>query len=127
MIDWTKPVETDEENPRPVRVLCTDCKGLYPVVLAVSSLNNSDGLNDSVIIERRPLSGLGSPAIRNVRPKPVKYSGWVNIGRSSDGTRSPYGQVWHFEGDAKRCKSEGIGHLEYVATIRIEWEEFPHD
>lgn len=108
MIDWTKPVE--DEDGRPVRVLCTDCKGIYPVVLAIR------GLNDGEIVERRPLSGLGNPAIRNVIPKPVKREGWVNIRFGS----LPDCTIWKSEVAAK---DYARGYAEAITTVRIEWEE----
>lgn len=59
-IDWTKPVETDEENPRPVRI-AFDSDGVPWFGVA--------GDDDRIPLYR----------IRNVVPKPVSYSTWVNL------------------------------------------------
>jgi hypothetical protein len=37
MIDWTKPVETDENPPRLVRVLATDLPLPYSVAIAIDN------------------------------------------------------------------------------------------
>lgn len=32
-VDWSKPVESDEHDPRIGRIICTDAKGPYPVIM----------------------------------------------------------------------------------------------
>ena len=77
-IDWTKPVETDEDPPRPVRVLCTDFKGhRSPYLCAIDCgefemfmLFNSQGVAEG-----------GVTRLRNVQPKHsiVMEKRWVNV------------------------------------------------
>jgi hypothetical protein len=44
MIDWTKPVETDEAKPRKVRVICTDRDAACPVVLLIKNGDRGEGV-----------------------------------------------------------------------------------
>lgn len=74
MIDWTLPVETTEDPPRPVRVLCTDAGEQYPIVALISRepiLFTKDG-------HEWP-DGCGI-TLRNVpppKPDPVLREAWV--------------------------------------------------
>jgi hypothetical protein len=86
-IDWTHPVETTEDPPRPVRVLATDLKSKYCVAGVVT---NSKG-DDNVLFSTMDGFVLGGPALRNVPPpktEPVLMEGWVNLysGRDIKGT-----------------------------------------
>lgn len=69
-IDWTKPVETTEDPPRPVRVLADDAHGAWPIVGMI------DGLIVRITVEGK--SSNGCFCIRNVAPKPVLREIWVN-------------------------------------------------
>ncbi len=71
MIDWTKPVETAETPPRPVRVLCTDAGGSHPVVVLIDDY-----------CHRAPMNGVFKYVkfqLRNVAHKPVLHERWVNL------------------------------------------------
>lgn len=74
-IDWSLPIETTGTPPRPVRVLCTNAGGDYPVVILLP------GVMDNCI-SRRLLTGGINPDIRNVpedKPAPVLRGVWVNL------------------------------------------------
>lgn len=86
-IDWTAPCETDEDPPRPVRVLATDLAGTYPVAISIERpyaagvklhLINWDGSD--------PYSNV---RIRNAKPKPVLHERWVNL-TADGGLCGPY-------------------------------------
>ena len=78
MIDWTKPVETDEKPPRPVRVLFDNdgeaqgflIKNMYGETL-IWSLDCGHAIRD----------GESAIRLRNVPPKPriVMERRWVNV------------------------------------------------
>lgn len=52
-IDWTKPVQTSEFEPKPLRVLCTDASNpTYPVICMLP-----DGSSDSWCMDGRYLAG----------------------------------------------------------------------
>ena len=74
MIDWTKPVETDEDPPRPVRVLFTDSGLAYATevdgILWHLDINGNPRCHDT---DGRPIT------LRNVPAKPVRHEAWVNL------------------------------------------------
>ena len=81
-IDWTKPVETTETPPRPVRVLATDLAGLYPVIGIIRDSSGSD-FNWRFTYEGRTTTTRrlveGDIALRNVAPKPVLHEAWIAL------------------------------------------------
>lgn len=119
MIDWTKPVETDEEDPRPVRVLCTDRPMSFSVVVMLDTGLVCAGNHDSTAFIF--LGGAGTVHLRNVRPKPVKREGWVNMYARDGHWPSVASAVFPDEETARTC----IGGGSHIATVRIEWEEVP--
>ncbi len=85
-IDWTKPVETSETPPRPVRVLATDIDNSgFPVVVAL----NYAYRHDAAPLCKAVCYSLGGvawkeegPRLRNVappKPEPVLFEAWVNL------------------------------------------------
>lgn len=80
-LDLTKPVQT--RDGRPVRILCTDRKGEFPIVGLIASNYDDD------IVRCWPVSGiydldrLRHLDLINVPPKPVKY--FVNVYRNMNG------------------------------------------
>lgn len=68
-IDWTKPVETDENPPRPVRVLATDgpC-AKFPVIAVVGNAFHREFSRDGLQDEASHVIPL---RLRNVAPKLV--------------------------------------------------------
>lgn len=122
-INWTKPVETDEENPRPVRVLFNKEGDL-------EGCRVDGGEFDFYTITRNHQHGVwyadhGTETIplRNVRPKKVKREGWVNVFESKywgDVGRLAKG-IYSSEDKAKA--DVVAGEFRFLTTIRIEWEE----
>jgi hypothetical protein len=117
MIDWTKPVETDEENPRPVRVLATDFKAKgFPYMCAVDygdyenhGIFSAEGWDTQRVMR-----------LRNVRPKKVKREGWVNVCKYSH-------PITGYHAENIYCtKEEAVKrHSSYtIDTIHIEWEDW---
>jgi hypothetical protein len=84
MIDWTKPVETVETPPRPVRVLASDFKSNgFPYMCAVDygdheahALFSAEGWDTQRVMR-----------LRNVAPKPVVHEAWIALW--GDGECSP--------------------------------------
>ena len=88
-IDWTKPVETTEDPPRPVRVLETDHPGKYPVIVSVPNpLIGGWSFADIGLDGTRPNLGV---TLRNVpppKPDPVLHVKWCLL--EIDGTLLDY-------------------------------------
>lgn len=73
MIDWTKPVETVEDPPRPVRVLATDLPPPRTVALAI------EGASPPVHAIQADYTVVNGFQLRNVPAKPVLHERWVNL------------------------------------------------
>lgn len=74
-IDWTKPVETVDDKP--CRLLATDLKGEYPIVVSVL---NSEDKEYPVTLTRDGLRYLEDkePFVRNV-PEKFERVYWLNV------------------------------------------------
>ena len=111
-IDWTKPVETDEETPRQVKVLF-DRDG-RPDAARIDDNASSPNLNlfalQHVGSTVHATRGMYSIPLRNVAPKPVRLEAFANL--------YPNGVVTlHFsEDDAELCNHNGTAE-----TRRIVW------
>ena len=80
MIDWTKPLETTEDPPRPVRVLAIDIQDAYkdhPVAAYFPMVDNRGGYVAWYRLDGT--SGGSGIRLRNVAPKPVRHEAWVNL------------------------------------------------
>jgi hypothetical protein len=77
MIDFTKPVRTVQDK-WPVRILCTDAPGNFPVV-GLASVYTSPA---TWALDGRYTTGAGHPMdLENVPapPKPFRSERWVNV------------------------------------------------
>ena len=74
-IDFTKEVETCDDPPRPVRILCTDRPGPFPVVGLIDGSNLQTWGADGNYGSNSPMN------LRNVPEKPpIKWvKAWVNV------------------------------------------------
>ncbi len=101
------------------KLLCTNAKGSLPIVALVETYNNSE--------YPYPLTkeGKDSPGVNHSNDLffvTEKHEGWINIFKNiSSGN--------YYMGDSRVFKSkedaekEGMKHIDYVSTIKIEWEE----
>ena len=101
-------------NGRPVRIIYTDKKGMYPVVALIEYNNTyenvfaftTDGRYSFVETDERDLFFVTE-----------KHKGWVNVYRQDN--RLQCGNVYNTESEAKlHCINTN-----YLATVKIEWEE----
>ena len=107
-LDWTKPVETTETPPRPVRVLATDFKAKgFPYLCAVDygdheahALFSAEGWDTQRVMR-----------LRNVPATPVLHERWINL--FSDGS-----WMIHRSIGASQAQS---AHDENVEVRRIAW------
>ena len=92
MIDFSKPVETDEDPPRPVRVLATDVAiPQFPIAVVVppTGVFAYNGCGECRYADQ--------PRIRNVAPpKPIIWTQWVALYADGctefvDGPNGPFG------------------------------------
>ena len=102
----------------PVRIICTDAKGEYPVIALVTL----DATTECPFrYTEDGLSNKGKKGQSDLYFKSVKKSGWVNIYTSKFMT----GQT--ITGSICKTKDEALsiaaGKDNYLDTIYIEWEE----
>ena len=121
-----KPFNLDEylANPsmkvvtregKPVRIICTDFNNrYYPIVIEVKGMFAPV----SVTREGRHVSSARDKNL-DLFFAPEKHEGWVNIYKAGNG-RSTGSYIWSTEEDAKK---DGNNWDNYVATVKIEWEE----
>ena len=104
----------------PVRILCTDANGSYPVVGLI--LYNGEDVPENYTENGRYYSN-NQDSVNDLFFAPVKIEGYVNIYRNiyyegSDKYRNSGKNIYSSEEEAKEHKDLG-----YITTIRIEWEE----
>ena len=101
---------------RPVRILCTDAVGTYPIIALIRSLDNEDYpwrfRMDGAIIENEENDS-------DLFFAPEKLDGWVNIYKENEDYIRTGASVF-------KTKEEAMKHINgryYISTIHIEWEE----
>ena len=103
----TKRVVT--RDGRPVRIICTDAKGICPVVGLVAYENYELAFN---AMKDGRING-----VLDLFFAPEKHEGWTNV-YEEDTNRYLDGCICSTEEEAKRIRGCG-----YITTIKIEWEE----
>ena len=99
------------------KVLCTDARGPYPVIVLVESPDGTADEAQSFTAEGRFYSG--ESRIYDLCFASVKHEGWANI-FNVDGCNHLDHKIYESKEDAER---EGECWSFYVTTIKIEWEE----
>lgn len=101
----------------PVRIICTNAKGDYPIIALVTL----DATTESVFkYTEDGLAYKGEKSKSDLYFKPVKKHGWVNIYTSKFSGEATTGSI-------SKTKEEALslidGRDNYLDTIYIEWEE----
>ena len=102
------------------RVLCTDVKNLYSIVVVAEVY---EGKNDEqIIILTKDGEYLPGTANKNdLFFGPEKHEGWMNIYRDSEGNR--YVMDCPIFESKEEAEKKGKRYIDYMATVKIEWEE----
>ena len=98
-------------NGRSARIICTDAKGNYPIVVLIEE----GGYDNALSYTKDGKLYVGETNDYDLFFAPEKHEGWVNVYRDFDDVMC--GSVFATEEDEK-CKAKTA-----IATIRIEWEE----
>ena len=98
-------------NGRSARIICTDAKGNYPIVVLIEE----GGYDNALSYTKDGKLYVGETNDYDLFFAPEKHEGWVNVYRDFDDVMC--GSVFATEEDAK-CKAKTA-----IATVRIEWEE----
>ena len=104
----------------PVRILCTDRKGDYPIIALVE---NCDSIDVSVCSYNKNgifyTSGLSDN--NDLFFAPEKHEGWVNLYKDLDEGRTRY--IGNIYNSKEGAENSIINNGRYLTTIKIEWEE----
>ena len=100
---------------RPARIIRTDARGEYPVVALVEY----DDASDDYTYTKDGIFSLGESGEEDLFFAPEKHEGWVNIYKAGN-NMFKCSFIWSTEEDAKK---EGNKWDDYVATVKIEWED----
>ena len=98
-------------NGRSARIICTDAKGNYPIVVLIEE----GGYDNALSYTKDGKLYVGETNDYDLFFASEKHEGWVNVYRDFDDVMC--GSVFATEEDAK-CKAKTA-----IATIKIEWEE----
>ena len=98
-------------NGRSARIICTDAKGNYPIVVLIEE----GGYDNALSYTKDGKLYVGETNDYDLFFAPEKHEGWVNVYRDFDDMMC--GSVFATEEDAK-CNAKTA-----IATVRIEWEE----
>lgn len=114
---WKKVVTRDG---RSVRIICTDKKGVeYPIVALIKMPINNE---EKEIIHTFTKNGhwLNLESISDLFFAPEKKEGWVNIYADICQSRTIETDIYVSKEDAEKV---GKVDTNYIATVKIEWEE----
>ena len=115
------PRKVMTKDGRDVRILCVDAKGDYPVVALIPDGEGEYKRDHPEMYTEDGCSYSGRMSFLDLFFAPEKKVGWVNVYEGADGNS--------YVGDARIFKSkedaekEGKKWKDYIATVRIEWEE----
>ena len=98
-------------NGRSARIICTDAKGNYPIVVLIEE----GGYDNALSYTKDGKLYVGETNDYDLFFATEKHEGWVNVYRDFDDMMC--GSVFATEEDAK-CNAKTA-----IATVRIEWEE----
>ena len=98
-------------NGRSARIICTDAKGNYPIVVLIEE----GGYDNALSYTKDGKLYVGETNDYDLFFATEKHEGWVNVYRDFDDMMC--GSVFATEEDAQ-CKAKTA-----IATVRIEWEE----
>ena len=105
---------------RKVKILCTNRKGPYPVVVLVE--NHDSNTEDVYSYRENGLYSLYSLSEENnLFFAPEKHEGWVNLYKWANKDCAYYiGSMYNSKAEAENKRDTSDN---YVTTIKIEWEE----
>ena len=110
-----RKVVTREGNP--VRIICTDARGEYPIIALVE---HYDGGNDNAYSYTK--DGVYYPVETSeedlffASEAPEKHKAWINIYKSK--ALYQVGKLHETEKDAEVMRTKNC-----IATVKVEWEE----
>lgn len=107
-----KVVTRDGRN---VRIICTDAKGQYLIIALVEAPNHAG--ETALSYTKDGHFSLGEEHVYDLFFAQEKHEGWVNVYKAGN---TPHSDtcIWPTEEESKKWANDN-----YVATVKIEWEE----
>ena len=115
------PRKVITRDGRNVRILCVDAKGDYPVVALIPDGEGEYKRDSPEAYTEDGYNYSGQISSLDLFFAPEIHEGWANVFGGADGNS--------YVGDSRIFKSkedaekEGKKWKDYIATVRIEWEE----
>ena len=100
---------------REVRIICTDAKGDEPIVALLYNKNRDE--ENVYTYNRDGYFYKNNDSCLDLVFAPIKREGWINV-YSEQEYRYPGENIFATKEDAIKYKD-----INYIATIKIEWEE----
>lgn len=105
---------------RSVRIVCTDVIGAIYPVLAICKMDPTHECCKSYTTDGKLFTEGDSDS--DLFFAPEKHEGWINIYKDGDIYLPGVARFYMTEKEAK-ANSVKKGYYDYVATVKIEWEE----
>ena len=104
---------------REVRIICTDAKGDEPIVALLYNKNRDE--ENVYTYNREGIFYKDNDSCLDLFFAPVKKEGWINLYKDKDEDITYLPGIIH---DSEKEAKEAIkGDPNFIATIKIEWEE----
>ena len=104
---------------RAVRIICTDAKGDEPIIALIYNKYRDE--ENVYTYNRDGYFCEGNNSCLNLFFAPTKREGWINLYKDKDENITYIPGIIH---DSEKEAKEAIkGDPEFIATIKIEWEE----
>ena len=104
---------------KPVRIICTDAKGDYPVIGLVHYTGGDERESPNTYTENGSYDISNDEDARDLFFAPEKKEGWVNIYKLNE----HYMRAGDLVFKTKEEAAKSISSEDYVATVHIELEE----
>ena len=101
---------------RDVRIVCTDMKSEYPLIALVTDKKDN---TESPFVYTKNGRYFFEETNNDLFFEPIKKEGWVNLFKDEELTFIN-GDVYDSE---EKAKEAAEGESDFIATIKIEWEE----
>lgn len=102
---------------REVRIICTDMKSEYPLIALVTDKKDN---TESPFVYTKNGRYFFEETNNDLFFAPIKREGWTNIYSMGIKRTRQCGNIFETEKEALNFK----GDKNYIATIKIEWEEY---
>ena len=115
------PRKVITRDGRNVRILCVDAKGDYPVVALIPDGEGEYKRDSPEAYTEDGYNYSGRISYLDLFFAPEIHEGWANVFGGADG--NSYVGDSHIFKSKEDAEKEGKKWKDYIATVRIEWEE----